>query len=299
MNDPAFEKFLEKMTERFVNGGDKDEKISIEGLKKENDKETISFLPTELCRTSLFFPIEKKALQSGKRVVEKRVIIETAWGKLIAIGPTLTVYDEDVLLATLHTIKENLPKNSEYYRYKGKMSTILKALNLSDGKENYDRIKDSLTMMSVMAFEFIRFNEEGKKKSTTVVAMPIVQKAYWEEDDRELDVIINPYFYQMYEKKDITLINLDYRAKIKSQIGKALYRFLQSHKDEWTGKISTLATTLNINPELPNKKIKERIKDAINELKKLKLISVKSSIIEGNLVTLKKLKKPLKNKKKI
>jgi hypothetical protein len=79
-------------------------------------------------------------------------------------------------------------------------------------------------------------------------------------------VVINPYFLEMYAESFVTNIDLRFRASLKSDLSKALYRFFQGQLEtEVEIDFARLARAVNL-PEEDAGKAGRKIRTGLNEL---------------------------------
>ena len=80
-------------------------------------------------------------------------------------------------------------------------------------------------------------------------------------------IIINPYFLEMYAASFVTNIDLKFRASLKSDIGKAFYRFFQGqYETEADIDILRLARAVNLNVEQDIRRLKDKVRKGLKEL---------------------------------
>jgi len=253
-------------------------------------------MPTDLCRVSPFFPMDKASLNLREHL-EGMIITETSWGRISYYGPRLSTYEEDVLMAILALLddkgnrKETLVDGAKTYTYRGSLLPILRMMGLSDQGKNYTRIKASLRRLTTAALEMDIFkrSKTGKRKVSKSDMTSILARFRWDEELQELTVTVNPYFFETYIQGSVTRLDVIRRTKLKSPIAKALYRFIQSHRDDhWQGHFLTLASTLNLEETLPNFKKRDRIRTAIRRLIVAKVLTKNSGFKKNapNVVTL-------------
>ena len=253
-------------------------------------------MPTDLCRVSPFFPMDKASLNL-RDYLEGMTITETSWGRISYYGPRLSTYEEDVLMAILALLddkgnrKEILVDGAKTYTYRGSLLPILRMMGLADQGKNYARIKTSLRRLTTAALEMEIFkrSKTGKRKVTKSDITSILAQFRWDEELQELTITVNPYFFETYIQGSVTRLDVIRRAELKSPIAKALYRFIQSHRDDhWQGHYLTLASTLNLEETLPNFKKRDRIRAAIRRLIAAKMLTRTSGFKKNvpNVVTL-------------
>lgn len=250
-------------------------------------------MPTDMCRVSPFFPIARQEL-GARPFIEDMVISSGAWGSLKYSGPRLSTYDEDVLLAVLALLDQEKNRSitdEEHgrttYKYHGTLRPIvLLSGHKSDSKGNYDRIVSSLTRMHSAAFRLSinRRDTRGKRKAVQWSLSNILIFAESTEGG-DIEIVVNPYFYEAYVANSVTLIDVQRRAVLKSPISKALYRFVMSHRDdEWRGHFLTLAQALNLSTDIPVRKLKERLKSAIKDLTIRKILIGEERGADGKII---------------
>jgi len=243
--------------------------------------------PTELTRCSPFFPLSTQEM-AKRPFLEDLVIADHSWGQVRFSGQKLSVYDEDMLMILLAAINEtSRSRTAEGYTYKGSLSRLLKIKGINNPGQNHrEEAYASYKRMSGSTFE-IDTSPTRKNKPTrggkSVVTNIIANLSY----DRKaglLEATVNPYFYEMYCRGEVTWIEIEIRTKLKSPIAKALHRFIMSHaKDFWTGPLMLLAEALNLDTNLPKIKIRERLKKAIAELVEYDVLTSGSSIAADNV----------------
>lgn len=261
--------------------------------------------PTDLTRCSPFFPINVKEL--GKREYLEGFIITSAnWGEIKYTGPKLSTYEEDVLmslLAVLNDVSSNRQlseiEERKTYTYKGPALPLLKLLGQDrPGKTNYNRLIASLKRLTVAGVELsisAGKTKSGKKREPRITQMSaMLAGVHWDDEKKELTATINPFFYETYIAGRVTPIDIKKRMSLKGLISKALYRFMQSQKDEtFTCHFLTLADALNMDREQPAKKVRQLIKTAISELTRQGILTKKSGFVDTEIIKLTRAKEAL------
>lgn len=268
-------------------------------------------MPTDLCRCSPFFPLNQKQL-SQRDYVNDLIITKSAWGEITYTGQRLSVYDEDVLLAILAVLNnKRLRQDAEIegaptYKYNGSILPILKVMGYDKpNSSHYNRVRQSLKRMTATGIE-IKINGKRRGKSYVRITdnVNMISRYKWDEDKKDLLVIINPFFYENYLAGTCTYLDMSKRSKLRSPIAKSLMRFVESHReDEWAGHVLTLAATLNM--DISHQELIEtrrRLRSAIQDLVKEGIL-VPGSNVKGDIVTLLRKPRPqaalpLKRKKK-
>lgn len=258
---------------------------------------TFASVPTDICRVSPFFPLRQQDM-ANRPLLRGLVITESSWGKILYSGAKLSTYEEDVLYAILALL--NSPENrfiteidgAPTYTYKGPLRQILRLLGYEKtGKENYKRVLNAIELMQMtsLRMEINARTSRGKHKLKSVSMSNMISFAKWDEEEKELRVTINPYFYEIYMAGQVTRINLEIRSKLRSPVAKSLMRFVESHQDAtWTGNMYKLAQSLNLDLNQPAYEIKRTLKAAITALiaQKVLLGGKNGSGLDGVEVTL-------------
>lgn len=254
--------------------------------------------PTELTRCSPFFPLSTQEM-AARPFLNDLVIADHSWGQVKFTGQKLSVYDEDFLMILLAAInKQNIKRNVEGYTYVGSMTHLLKIKGItSPGQNHREEAYASYKRMSGSTFEIdtspVRSGKSTRGKKSAV--NNIIANLVYDRKAGLLTATVNPYFFEMYCRGEVTWIDIEVRTKLKSPISKALHRFVMSHqKDYWTGPLTLLAAALNLDPDLPKNKVRERLKKAIKELVTSGVLQANSAVINDNVTLNRTPKKPTK-----
>ena len=260
-------------------------------------------MPTDLCRVSPFFPMNRNDLKE-RSFIEEMIIMKSAWGKIQFYGPKLSTYEEDVLMAIL-ALLNNTKKRSDStiegqdtYTYKGPFYPLLKLIKgPKPNNTEYKRVYRALKLLNVSGFNLVIFRDNKIQKEQL---SNILTYAEWNHETKELKITLNPYFYEIYMKGNFTLIEIEQRMRLTSPIAKALHRFILSHRDNtWQGHFLTLAATLNLNVEQPAFEIRRLIKLSINQLIKENILSKRSKFISQDIIRLERKPEATERKKSL
>jgi hypothetical protein len=228
-----------------------------------------SFLPKDIARTSPFFPLSKA--KKTEREVFTDVIVGNKWGTITITGPKLSITDEGVLLAVIF-----LAKKYRCERFKSTYSEMCEIIGTSRGKNPYDLIRAALDRLasSIVAAKVFDKKDLEKKEVEFSVSGAIISSVFQKPKLTEFEVVLNPYFLALYGSNMTTGIDLEKRSKMKGDIAKALYRFLESHKGGGVPfGLLTLCHAINMNTEQPVAELRKLIRKALEELKKSKVIN--------------------------
>ncbi|NCD11276.1 MAG: hypothetical protein EOL93_01885 [Epsilonproteobacteria bacterium] len=281
------------------------ENIIKEGVD-ENGSEWASY-PTDLTRCSPFFPMGKQEM--AKRIfLEDYVIVSAGWGSIKYTGPKLSIYDEDVLMAVLAIVQSRAKdsgilneKGKTHYYYNGSVLPILRLLGYENpNKDAYKMVLRSLNLLSVAGVKLSvsvgKKTNSKKEKDQKIIQMASILSTFeWNEKTKDLLVVINPFFYEMYVSKTVTFIDVVKRVNLSGTISKALYRFVQSHRESgvFRGHFLTLADVLNVNLSNQNYEIRRALKKAIIELIDDGILTNKSGFDSQDIIYLERAERTL------
>lgn len=255
--------------------------------------------PTDLTRCSPFFPLNVKDL--GHREFMRDYLITSAgWGEIKYTGPKLSTYEEDALMALLavidgasHSRTASESEGRKTYTYKGPALPLLRLLGYAKpGKDAYKRLVNALKLLTVAGVELsiaAGKTKKGNRRPPRITSMSaMLANVHWDDEKKELTVTVNPFFYETYYAGAITLVDVVKRVSLKGVIAKALYRFVQSHRQNpvFAGHYLTLADALNMDREQPAIAVRRRLKTAISELVRTGILSKKSRFVEQDIVRL-------------
>ena len=256
--------------------------------------------PTDMTRLSPFFPMNVNQIGEQRPFLRNVVITSGGWGEMTYSGPKLSIYEEDCLIALLamiddkHQREEIIVEDKPTYKYSGSVLPLLKLLGYTrPGKDAYDHLISSLSLLmsSVIIMKLSGgTSKNGKKNDIRYIHMlNLLSSVKWDDKKKELQAVVNPYFYEMYYNKRVTLLNVQKRMEIRGLISKALYRFVQSHRKNiglFVGNFLTLANAINMDTTQQKYKIRQLLKKAILELIKKNILTPQSGFIDRDIVRL-------------
>ncbi len=292
--------------------------------------------PTDMTRCSPFFPMNPKEL-GHREYLEDFIITSANWGEIKYTGPKLSTYEEDVLMvllaileqqspykkqtyayegatkynefgsydSELHVYGEDLPGARKTLTYKGPILPLLRLLGIErPGQTNYKRLLAALKRLTVAGIELsiaTGKTKSGKRRAPRITQMSaMLAGVHWDDKKKELTATINPFFYETYMAGRVTLMDVAKRISLKGVISKALYRFVQSHRQNpvYVGHFLTLADVLNMDREQPPKKTRQLLKTAINELIRQGILMKKSGFVDTDIIKLNRAAEALPNQEK-
>ena len=222
----------------------------------------LAFMPTTMARTSPFFPISKQEMKN--RTLYQDFVIENRWGRITISGPKLSIYDETVLLALLV-----LAKRHKTDKFQTSCAELCEVMGITRGKNQYAAISATLDRLTAASINTELFKPGSDKKEVARwIKGTILSNVDFEADSASFEVALNQYFLGLYAANLTTSLDVIARSQLKSDIAKALYRFIQTHKP---GPVPfgllTLCLGINVDIEQPLFKIRQQIRKALAELK--------------------------------
>lgn len=261
-------------------------------LKKplREDQQIFSFLPHQLAKTSIFFPMSDRELKEENRHISK-IEHETGWGKVIIEGIKLAVFEEDILLAMLSLLKDNPSKLKSEAALE---TNINKIVNMLYGARGYSKRNEQVILRALKHFEQVSFDfilgnwkkhgKERLKVEELYSVGNIISAYHYNTGSKELKIYFNPHFLAFFLQSMLTTINLSLRRNLKKDGSKALLRFLEAHTDPGRMHMLTVLNAINYNVDQPMHMLRWRIKSFIAELKKHGILGKKTSLSNEDVV---------------
>ena len=257
-----------------------------------HEQTLFSFMPHQLAKTSIFFPLSDSQLKEENRMIS-RFEQKTAWGKIVVEGIKLAIFEEDIFLALLYLAKDKTEKDpTNRPILKTRLPEIAKLLygDKSYTKTTYQRILRTLEHFGLVRFELSigeRKKSGGKdriKTETTTSINGILTAHIYNEETQELTLYWNDHFLAYFLESMLTNINFSLRRKLKKDGSKALLRFLCAHTNPDKMRISTVLEAINYNTNQPFYRLRSRLKSCIVELKKHGVLGNKTKLFKDDMV---------------
>ncbi len=228
----------------------------------------LAFMPTEMARTSPFFPMRRKDMQDRPLYVD--FVIENTWGRITFSGPRLSISDESVLLALCFLAKKH---KSEHFQTS--YPELCKIMGISRGKNPYTAIRKTLDRLTMSVVKTELFEQENAVKEVSrSISGAIISNVDQQLKSSKVTITLSSYFLSLYAANLTTSLDMEQRSKIKGDTAKALYRFLQTHDpSKIPFGLLTLCHGINVNAEQPLADIRKQIRTALKELRKNKHIN--------------------------
>jgi hypothetical protein len=254
------------------------------------EQQTFSFLPHQMAKTSIFFPMSDRELNEENRKIN-RLEHETSWGKIVIDGIKLAIFEEDIFLALIKLAKGHTTMVDGFPTLETTMNELVNILYGASGytKQSFERIERALQHFQLVRFELTTFDwqKKGNERLKTMVVRSIgniVHKYEYTKKTKYLKIKFNPDFFAYFLESMLTNINLTLRRKLKRDGSKALLRFLSTHNKPTRMHILTVLNAINFNINQPMFRLRERLKNFIKELKINNVIGAKTKVFNDDTV---------------
>lgn len=182
-----------------------------------------SFMPSQMTRTSPFFPLPR---QHKQKRLQEPLVWENVWGKIEIDGYQLSVRDESALLALLHLVAKQSSATVRTTRHE-----LVKLLGHTPSKSTYKALWGSLRRLVRTYFSIEVWDQSKKTKSPTIEAeSTLINFHYSSQLTNKLEIEVNRFFLQTLATGFCTGIDFRFRLGLRGDTSKALYRFLLSQK---------------------------------------------------------------------
>ncbi len=209
------------------------------------DKNLTTLLPYEMTMASPFV-IESRRFMKQK-VYNKRVVADHEWGRVTMEGQPLNVFDEDLLLILIYLMK----KHGQFY-FHTSLYEICGIKGTAVRKDTANAIWESLERIT--GTTVIIETREDIKRGRFKAMFHLIDEAFLREATGQVCISINDYFYKLWGQHMVTHMDLKKRLKLKGDITKALFRFLegqskfQIHSTKYLSLLQ-IADVLNLESE--------------------------------------------------
>lgn len=247
---------------------------------KKVEQQVFAFIPHEMAKVSIFFPMSKKEMKEERREV-KNFEHHTNWGSIVVTGIKLAIFEEDVFLALMKLARDKAQYVNNQFVLKTSTPEIAKLLYGQAGytKTAYESIKKTLEH-----FGLINFKLKLSKAKKEIFIASVIQRYDFEEITNSLKIKFNPDFCAFFLESMLTGINYTIRRKLKKDGSKALLRFLATHRNLQRMHLLTALKAINYNIEQPMFRLRSKMKEFISELKKEKVLGPKTKIYSDDTV---------------
>jgi len=260
-SDAAFEEAAKRLTRRQII------KDASGYVKKHISRQPpvqrfFSFMPTMLTRVS---PFHFKARIKYKEWPLVRLDSGDAnsWGRMQVVGELLVIFDETILFGLLALMTKY--QSDAFETTQEEMSRLA---DIQPTATNYAAIWKSIQRLAGSRIDLELFSGKGRKrKDLKEMTGSILSYADIDKESGSIRVVINPYFLEMYAASFVTNIDLKFRARLKSDVSKAFYRFYQGqYEGQSEIDILRLARAVNLDTDLEIRRLKEKVRTGLKEL---------------------------------
>lgn len=244
-----------------------------------------AFIPHEMAKVSIFFPMSDRELKEDRRIIHKLPPIESNWGRVEIEGVKLAIFEEDVFLALMKIAKGRISYIRGQYILETTVPEIAKLLYGHAGytKRVYELIKRALDHFGLVTFRLTLFKKH-KKEGKEIFIAAIVQRYDYNPKTHSLKIKFNPDFFAFFLESMLTGINFTLRRKLKKDGAKALLRFLATHERPSRMHLLTVFNAINFNTNQPMYRLRGRFKEFIRELKKNGVLGNKTKLYTDDTV---------------
>lgn len=294
VKDPALKKVFAGILESIKHS---DLNKEVEDFKKEiikkpcrPEQQIFAFIPHQMAKTSIFFPMSDKELKEENRRIS-RLEHETGWGKIVIEGIKLAIFEEDIFLNLMKIADKKIKQTNGQYVLEINMKDIVNLLYGQSGytKKSYERIEKALQHFQLVRFELTTFDWEKKGnervRTRTVRSIGNIVESYkYDEKTKDLIIYFNPHFFAYFLESMLTNINFSIRRKLKKDGSKALLRFLSTHSQPSRMHILTVLNALNYNTNQPMYELRRKFKQFVGELKEYGVLGSKTKLYRDDTV---------------
>jgi len=222
-----------------------------------------SFMPTLMTQVSPFH-FRNRNMYKDWPLVRLDSGETNAWGQMSVVGELLIIFDETVLFCLLALMKKY---RSEAFETDEAEICALAAV--PDNQTNRNSIWRSIQRLTGTRIDLALLTGKGKKrKAVRHMTGSILTFCDRNTDSGQIRVAVNPYFLEMYGESFVTNIDLHFRAALKDDVAKALYRFLQGQIETTMSlALLRLARAINLDHSNDEQNIRRKTRAGLKELK--------------------------------
>lgn len=294
VKDPDLKEIFLRITERIKDSGlnKEAEEFKREIIKKPHrpEQQVFAFIPHQMAKVSIFFPMSDRELKEGERKINK-LEHETGWGKIVIEGIKLAIFEEDIFLTLMKIAKGEIKIDKGAYVLETNMNNVINLLYGESGytKKSVERIERTLQHFQLVRFELTTFDwkKKGAERLKTRITRSIgniVESYKYNENTKDLIIYFNPHFFAYFLESMLTSINFSVRRRLKKDGSKALLKFLSAHTQPSEMHILTVLNAINFNTNQPMFRLRDLFKSFIHELKKNGVLGPKTKLYSNDTV---------------
>jgi len=227
-----------------------------------------SFMPTLMTRVSPFH-FRNRNLSRDWPLVRLDSGEANAWGRMSVVGELLIIFDETVLFCLLALMKRHRCEAFETDE-----TEICSLAAVTPNTANRNSIWRSIQRLTGTRIDLALLTGKGKtRRAVRQMTGSILTFCDRNTESGRIRVAVNPYFLEMYGESFVTNIDLEFRAALRDDVSKALYRFLQGQIDTTLSlSLRRLARAINLDYGHDEEAIRRKIRTGLNELKHMKYV---------------------------
>jgi len=221
-----------------------------------------SFMPTMLTRVSPFH-FKGRMKYTEWPLVRLDSGDADSWGRMQVVGELLIIFDETILFGLLALMTKY--QNDAFETSRHELSELA---DIQPTPNSYSAIWKSIQRLAGTRIDLELFSGKGKKrKGLKEMTGSILSFADMDKETGTIRVVINPYFLEMYADSFVTNIDIKFRSSLKSDVGKAFYRFYQGQYEiDSDIDIIRLARAVNLEIEQEMRRLKDKVRTGLKEL---------------------------------
>lgn len=285
VKDPELKEICARILERVKQTGILEEakefKKKIVNIPRQPEQLVLAFIPHEMAKVSIFFPMSDKELKEERRLIQK-IEHESSWGKIVVEGIKLAIFEEDIFLVLMKIAREKMKFLKGQYLLE---INIKEVIHLLYGTSGYSTKKvTNLIIRTLAHFQLIRFELNVFKEHKIASIGAIIQEYEYDKHTQNLKIYFNPHFLAYFLESMLTNINFTIRRNLKKDGSKALLRFLSTHSQPNQMHILTVLNAINFNTNQPMFRLRNNLKEFITELKKNSVLGPKTRLNKSDVV---------------
>lgn len=221
-----------------------------------------SFMPTLMTRVSPFHFRNKNTCKDWP-LVRLDSGDQSGWGHMRVVGELLVIFDETVLFCLLA-----LMRKSRSEAFETSESDICRLAKVAVTRANCNAAWHSLQRLAGTRIDLSLLSGRGKRKKTIrQMTGSILTYCDRNVETGAIRIAVNPYFLQMYGDSFVTNIDLSFRQSLKSDVAKALYRYLQGQlTTQLATPVAQLARAVNLDALGEGSAATDKVRSGLKEL---------------------------------
>lgn len=285
IKDPELKELCARILERAKQTGIIEEanelKQKVAGTPRQPEQLVLAFIPHEMAKVSIFFPMSDRELKEERRIIQK-IEHTSNWGKIVVEGVKLAILEEDIFLVLMKIAREKMKFVNGQYLLEINIKEVIHILYGTSGYSTKKVI--NLIIRTLDHFQLLRFELNLFKEHKIVSIGAIIQDYEYNKDTQNLKIYFNPHFLAYFLESMLTNINFTIRRNLKKDGSKALLRFLSTHTQPNQMHILTVLNAINFNTNQPMFRLRNNLKEFIAELKKNSVLGPKTRLNKSDIV---------------